>query len=159
MAARANLEQLPEDQLWEKLEKGYYTPAAVCESLGYCRQTLSMRRKDDPQFARRMDQALARGRMKVTDEMLELARKANQWQAFSRILEVVHDVLHPLDEEKRQSLRRTTDATVAGASEADRAVWKQMNAAIPGRILPAAPAIVEEPKADDGGDEPSEATT
>jgi hypothetical protein len=48
---------------------------------------------------------------------------------------------------------------VAGASEADRAVWKQMNAAIPGRILPAAPAIVEEPKADDGGDEPSEATT
>lgn len=159
MAARANFDEFPDEELWAKLEEGYHSPSAVCESLGYCRQTITMRRKDDPKFARRLEQAMARGRMKVTTEMLDLARKANQWQAFSRILEVVHEVLHPLDEEKRQSLRRTTDATLAGASEADRAVWKQMNAAIPGRIIPAATTIVEEPKADDGGDESSEATT
>jgi hypothetical protein len=105
-------------ETWEEFFRlvrlGIHRTGTCMESLGHTRQAVTMRRKRQPAFAKELARVEAEGRLALTQEMVDVAKKAGQWQALSRRLEIVHGELHPVDEAKVDSLRRAEDpGTVA----------------------------------------------
>jgi hypothetical protein len=102
-------------ETWEEFFRlvrlGIHRTGTCMESLGHTRQAVTMRKKRQPEFAKELARVEAEGRLALTQEMVDVAKKAGQWQALSRRLEIVHGELHPVDEAKVDSLRRAEDPT------------------------------------------------
>lgn len=130
---------------------GIHRTGTVMESLGYRRQCVTMKKGRDPEFRRAVEKAEAEGRIAATAEMCDIAKKAGQWQALSRRMEIVHGECHPLDEAKIGSLNRAADP-----AEMDR-LAKLIGGAF--RTLPFVlrPDADEPPKADGEDGEPQQA--
>lgn len=140
-------------ETWEEFFRlvrlGIHRTGTCMESLGHTRQAVTMRKKRQPAFARELARVEAQGRLALTQDMIDVAKEAGQWQALSRRLEIVHGELHPVDEAKVDNLRRAEDPTFL------RELGASIAAAFGTLPVPfeRPPLDADEPKKVDGDDE------